>query len=63
MWSIPFSFHAASGAGAALSPSLPWPCTFLANPGRERGRVANPSLEQMASSSVTQLVGPTRAQP
>lgn len=36
---------------------------FLANPGRERGRVANPSPEQMAGGSVTQLAGPTRARP
>ena len=58
-------------------PGQPWgpatgqPCprprhgraAFLANPGRERGRVTNPSPEQMAGSSVTQLAGPAHGRP
>lgn len=53
--------------GPAPGQPCPRPChshaAFLANPGWERGRVANPSPEQMAGGSVTQLPGPARARP
>lgn len=63
--------HSLPVPGQRRGPATGQPCpcphhgcaAFPANPGRERGWVTNPSLEQMAGGSVTQLAGPVCARP